>query len=507
VRRFLTIGFVVAVLATLSANIGTAWPSPHRARAIELRSTATALAGVVNVRTLPRIKAIRHSPVSFPLRRGPGSSSGAVSAAVEPPATPLTTITHGTPLPSALASGNNPFQLTPPDMGLAVGSGKEVEMINVVGRIWTGTTAGSVFGLGSFFLAPSDSLSDPWVLFDTGSGRFFAGIFDISIGGEIMAASQTSDPSGSWWIYKIPYQGVSGGGCPDQGKGGVDDDVVALGFNEFSAAGCAGGGGSFLGAGIEIFNKAQMMAGALLHYSFTNPLSQYFSLVPAQALSATTTENFAALNSGTGTKLHRVTSVGVPGVGAGPVLTTQPDLAVPSYSNPPKAAQNGTTKTVDTGDDRVQHVAWRTNALVLSATVGCKPSGDTTTRSCARIIEVNTTSNTLTKSATLSKNGHYYYYPAASITSANNVVVTFAHSSSTIFPALMASAGAIGGAFAAPITAKAGTAANTTGRYGDYFAVAIDTVNPANAWIAGEIGGTSGSAFKWGTAVVPVTIT
>ena len=59
-----------------------------------------------------------------------------------------------------------------------------------------------------------------------------------------MAVSQTSDPSGSWFLYRIRYPstagGITAGGCPDQGKGGVDSNVVGLGFNEFATSGVPG---------------------------------------------------------------------------------------------------------------------------------------------------------------------------------------------------------------------------------------------------------------------------
>ena len=56
-----------------------------------------------------------------------------------------------------------------------------------------------------------------------------------------------------------------------------------------------------------------MMAGSTVNFTYTDPLSSYFSLVPADTLTASaTTEYFSSLNSGTGTALHRVTSVGVP---------------------------------------------------------------------------------------------------------------------------------------------------------------------------------------------------
>jgi hypothetical protein len=478
------------------------------------------LAGTVNVARLPRYKPSTHRTVRIPLRRGPQSPArpgpaapGGTAAA----AGVLTTVTPGTPLSGALGDGDNGsvagVQVTPPDMGFAANGTKEVELINLVGKIWTGSTPGTAFSLANFFSpsSPGDSISDPWIKWDAGSGRFFAGIFDISLGGEIIAVSQTSNPAGSWWLYRIQYLstagGITGGGCPDQGKGGVDNNVLGLGFNEFSESGVPGcpSAATFQGAGLEVFNKSQMMAGATVNFVYTNPLAGYFSLVPADTLTASaTTEYFSSLDSGTGTALHRVTSVGVPPATVN--LTALGDITVPAYSNPPKAVQKGTATTIDTGDDRTQNVVILGTKMTVTATVGCKPSGDATTRSCGRVYEVNNGSNTLKASRTISKAGAYYFYPAATFVGTSGTVgVSVGRSSSTAFGSLYTTAGTWGGTLASPKQVKAGTATNTTGRYGDYNAAAPQPGTTNKFWVAGEIGGTSGSAFKWNTAAGPVT--
>jgi hypothetical protein len=472
----------------------------------------------VNVAKLPRFSPSAHRNFTIPLRRGPQSSAKPAPAPPGGAATgsALTAVTPGTPLSGALGDGDNGtaagVQLTPPDMGFSANGTKEVEFINVVGKIWTGTTPGPAFSLASFFSpgSPSDFLSDPWVKWDAGSGRFFAGILDVSLGGEIMAVSQTSDPAGTWNLYRVRYPstagGITAGGCPDQGKGGVDNNVVGLGFNEFATSGTPGcpNTATFRGAGLEVFNKSQMLAGATVNFVFTDPLSSYFSLIPADTLTASaTTEYFSSLNSGTGTALHRVTSVGVPP--ATVTLTPLADITVPGYSEPPKAPQKGTTAKIDTGDDRTQNVVALGSMMTVTATVGCKPSGDTTKRSCGRVYEVNNGTGTLTASRTISKAKTYFFYPAATLVGTGEVCVSVGRSSSTTFGSLFTTAGTWGGTLAAPVQVQAGTAANTSGRYGDYNAAAPQPGTTNQFWVAGEIGGTSGSTIKWNTAAGPVT--
>ena len=528
-RRTITFGAAVALLVASVIGAFLAGPAAASskagaraggARVIAQNSASVGLAGTVNVARLPRLKPSKRGTFVIPLRRGPQSPAG--GGALSPggaaaPAGLSLTVTPGTPLSSALGDGANGSllgtQLTPPDMGFTANGTKEVEFVNLVGKIWTGTTPGTAFSLVSFFSpsSPSDSVSDPWVKWDAGSGRFFAGIFDISLGGEIMAVSQTSNPGGSWFLYRVQYPstagGITAGGCPDQGKGGVDSNVVGLGFNEFSESGVAGcpSAAALQGAAVEVFNKSQMLAGSSLNFTFTNPLSSYFSLVPADTLtSSATTEYFASLSSGTGTALHRVTSVGVPP--ATVTLTALADITVPGYSNPPAAAQKGTTTKIDAGDDRTQNVVALGTDMTVTATVGCTPSGDTTTRSCGRVYEVNNGTSALAKSLTISAAKTYYFYPAATFVGTSDVGVSIGRSSSTAFGSLYTTAGTWGKALAASVRVRAGTASNTTGRYGDYNAAAPQPGTTNQFWVAGEIGGTSGTTFKWNTSAGPVTV-
>jgi hypothetical protein len=198
------------------------------------------------------------------------------------------------------------------------------------------------------------------------------------------------------------------------------------------------------------------------------------------------------------------------GSGSDVTLTAIPDVTVPAYSNPPKAEQSGTTKKIDSGDDRTQNVSVSGTKLTLAATVGCKPSGDTVKRACGRIYEVDDTSTAapaLKKSLTISAVGTYFIYPAATVLGTNTVAVSIGQSTSSTFGSLFTTAGKWGQALASPVQVKAGTAKNTTTRYGDYFAIAVQPGTTNQYWIAGEIGGTSGSSYKWNTAAGVVTVT
>jgi hypothetical protein len=503
-----------AVTGMIAAMLGGATiQASASAHHIATHPATMRLVGVVDVGSLPKVtghKAGTGTMRSIPLRTAPGSAGAAVPVgrtAATNGRSPLFSFAKGTVLPSPLKDSDNTSGLTPPDMGVGADSTHVVQMVNVVGKIWTGGVAGAAFQLSSFFLAGTHFVSDPWVFFDQESGRWFAGIFDVTNGGERIAVSTTGNPTGSWFVYSVQYPGAPGGGCPDQGKGGVDSDILALGFNEFSGVGCTGG---FLGAANEYFNKSQMIAGASVNFCYTNPDPTFFSLIPAQALTpGMTTMYLASVDSSIGTLLHRITSVGVPSATGCNTLTGLADLTVKKYNNPPAAPQPGTATKLASGDHRMQHVVQKvvgTNTeLLMTWGDKCKPAGDTTARACARVTATNETAGTLLFSKDVATLGAYNVYPAATWNSSNDIVVAFGQCSSSIMPQLMASASKGTMAFQAPIVLNTGTNPNTTGRYGDYFAVAQDPANLNNIWTAGEIGGPVNN--DWQTAVVEVNVT
>src|SRR5438270_2282253 len=86
----------------------------------------------------------------------------------------------------------------PPDVVVAAGPGFLVQMVNLAARMWQtapGAQATQVqtVALGDFFRAGHDRLTDPRVLYDAPSGRWFASISDIDTSGVLLAVSRGSD--------------------------------------------------------------------------------------------------------------------------------------------------------------------------------------------------------------------------------------------------------------------------------------------------------------------------
>src|SRR5207244_3104210 len=186
---------------------------------------------------------------------------------------------------SGLDSTNLPG-VNPADVQLAAGPGTLVETVNTAIAIWTtgGATPQLVRSqhLGAFFSNAStnrtgDAMTDPRVIYDNVSGRFFAAVFDITRVELDVAVSATSDPDGAWTIYPLPS-----GGCPDQPRLGTSDAVVVVTDDQFSS--CRGRG-VFLGGEVNVLSKQDLLAASPSpRRSHFGPDNRFAAITPAQSL-------------------------------------------------------------------------------------------------------------------------------------------------------------------------------------------------------------------------------
>ncbi len=233
--------------------------------------------------------------------------------------------------------GGNQFSVEPPDQALCVGNGYEVEATNDVINVYNAagasvlpdnTSTNIVSGfprnvnhavdLNSFYsyapainrstLVRGPFVTDPSCLYDAATQRFFVVVLTLEtfpngaftlVNHLDIAVSQTSNPTGSWNIYKVDVTsdgspGNTGGPCPclgDYPHIGADANGFYITTNSYPW-----GPGSFDGAQIYAFSKAQLAAGAasvtMQHIdttgmvNATSPVSQTepgFTVWPAQS--------------------------------------------------------------------------------------------------------------------------------------------------------------------------------------------------------------------------------
>jgi len=108
------------------------------------------------------------------------------------------------------------FVLEPPDQGLCVGNGKVLELVNVVGQVYStgGSKQGRAFYLNDFFNEDPNTAnaSDPSCYYDQATKRFYADMlfYDSDSSGNFtgasridIAVSDTGDAAGKYHVYSF----------------------------------------------------------------------------------------------------------------------------------------------------------------------------------------------------------------------------------------------------------------------------------------------------------------
>ncbi len=369
---------------------------------------------------------------------------------------------------------------SPPDVQVAVGPNHVTEFVNVAGKIWTkqGTSV-STFSLYSFFtIGITHNIADPKILYDSQSGRWFASILDFSANTVVLAVSTSNDPTVSGWhIYNL----TSFSNCPDQPILGISDDKIVLSSNEFTDN-CSQTS-SFVGAQYAVLNKAQAVAGTSVSSQYSTPDLSRFSIHPVQSLSSTSALYMISTDQ---SALNQIQLFSVTGTVPSATVSTS-NIPISQIQEPIAGVQPGTF-AIDTNDARILDAKWYQNKLWFSFDDSCTPSGDTQIRSCAHIALIDTSSNTMTQNMEFGSLGNYYYYPALGVDSSGNLVVIFGYSSSVTYPSLAVTTQATSdpaNTLESPIILASGSAADASGRYGDYFGAASDP-SVIKVWVAGE---------------------
>lgn len=376
----------------------------------------------------------------------------------------------------------------PPDVQIAVGPTAIDEMTNLEEAVYS--TTGTLLNhenLSSIFLAPPGSLSDPRILYDNLSGRWFASIADISSFTTLLAVSSSSDPLGSWVVYSLPTNGstVSYPVLPDEPYLGVSSTMVSVSRNDYNTT-------TSLVEGTEysVLNKSAMLAGQGVAYHSWGPFVGGASYYPnARAVDALTPTDLAYFQLVNPSSYYvSIVMAGVPP--ALPTMTVTSSLLGAVDSAPPPAAQPGTSYTLDTSDGRIQSAVWQ-NGIVTTALVDSCNGGLT---GCARITQAYTSNSTIIQDSSWLTN-YSFTYVSATVDGAGNILLSVGLSSAILYPSFGTAAilqnepgyadGWIVRLGSASWTAAFACNASDVCRYGDYFGAANDPMSNT-VWVAGE---------------------
>jgi hypothetical protein len=421
------------------------------------------------------------------------------------------------------------LNVAPPDTQLAAGPNHLMAVVNDLARIINRTTSATlVFDTNTFFKVPNGFIaSDPKIVFDAASGRWylstlaFDGVTSITFDSYVfLAVSTSSDPTASWTIYGLLDQHASHMLC-DQPHLGFTDDKITITCDEF------GSNGFFQGDILLVVDKTAALNGtAAAEYVQAFPDTNQGSLQPVYSTTSTTIVPPLAVRPVSIQYIVWMPSggYGIMAVMGNPAQQNigwaQARVAINSNSLPPRAAESGTTSTIDTGDLRLDSAVYQSGVIWAAGGDSCIPNGDTVQRACLKLFQIKVSGfpfQTLSVSVTedfdvgmfVQGTGDYLYYPAVTMDRGGTTYISYTESSTADLPTvyvsdiIAANAGAIdqtvlvqvgAGAYVGPASAAGGS------RFGDYSAAAPDPNESHTVWIAGEVGAYEMNHLDdWGT--------
>jgi hypothetical protein len=386
----------------------------------------------------------------------------------------------------------------PPDVTVAAGPNHVVETVNNGLSIFSKTGAPlSTVRLNPFFLVANDHrLSDPEVMFDALSGRWFISILDFGQFGNpicvssgnpnscfvFVAVSQTNDPTGQWWIYSFGWGSV----LPDQPRIAANDDKLLIGVNDFNT-------GLPPAAELLVVDKTALISGSGPSIQFSGPQPSEFSMLPVKSLSSTSCV-FVVSVGHFGTSQLRLSQVcGNPATGGSTFNINMALIPMAASITPPQGAQLGSTVPIDTADGRMSTAAYYNGKIWDGFNDGCVPNGTSNAQACVRIQELNVFNLAagLLIDTNIAMQLTDNYYPALSIdnTAHMRFVLGFSNSA-TSFPSLLAGDDTFTFALLRSGSTSiddGGFGPNPRPRYGDYFGAAVDP-SGNSIWGVGEYG-------------------
>jgi Secretion system C-terminal sorting domain len=415
--------------------------------------------------------------------------------------------------------------VNPPDPTLCVGPNHIIQMINgtsgALFRVYNKT--GGILLNTTFMdaITGRGGLGDPIALYDQFADRFviteFANRAETGSEGLIFAVSRTNNPTGAWNVYFFSTGTV----FPDYPKYSIWNNAIYGTTNDFTA--------SYVGSSAYAFDKAAMYAGAASvgaqRFSLGNTSKSFSScpvLLQGTTLPPAGTGGLIAYMSAdefTSSTLDR-DSIGLLEFRvnfATPALSTlvaRASLATAAYTANVCSAFRGQCVPMPGTASRLESLQGRTmnqpvyrrygtyEAIALNHTVdrGTNVAG-------VRWYEIRKTTGNwfIQNQSTFSPDLTHRFMAASCLDSRGNLALIYNASSSTVFPGIRATARRVCdpvNTLATPeVTIIAGTASNSSTRYGDYSHLVADP-DGVRFWATGQYN----AAGTWSTRIAAFNV-
>ena len=432
-----------------------------------------------------------------------------------PLGTPNNLITGGmlqdsriTPGFTSLFPGMSATAFEPPDPDIAVGPTHIVEVVNSDIAFFN-KTGTKIFQQTeqTFFksIAPDAFDYDPKVIYDQVAKRFVVidlGLNDVASSGTsnlLIAVSATSDPTGTWKLFKVDVKQTSGANTYwwDYPGIGYNKDMIAFSGNMFAMTGSSG----FNGVQLVAFDKALLYSGTATPNKFS--VADGFTIQLAKTEDATSPSVYGVeVQSQTSMRLTAITKAN------GVFSVAQHVVPVPQWFNNNGFIAGPGGVAVQTNDPR-QLTATSFNGHLLSS--HCVGVSAGTTFPAARWYDFKTNNWPISGTPTLTQSGqldppggHGYTFPAIQIDKKGGIGMTFSMIG-TSTPGKVMGTGRKPtdppGTMGTPIVLDVSTSGTYNGfstRWGDYFDLELDPTDSTTFWAVGMGAGANG---RWQTFI------
>jgi hypothetical protein len=502
-----------AALAPVAAGQPKADGARWQTRTAELRARTTPRGAAKQAkehprpahRALPRLTVTprtggrppKAAPEPTLLPAGGEPAEGGVLA----PAAPLLV---SSPQFDGIANADQADIYEPPDPWIAAGPSHVVQVVNGLVRISgkTGAEIVTVPNWAFFSLGPDELDADPRIIYDDYHDRWLGVLLSRPDDGSFadnylnLAVSETSDPTGAWSIFWLPYAEY----LPDYPGIASSTDKIVLSANEFEY------GTTFAGASVAVIPWSQVAAGTAVSYTWWG-WGDVWTIRPAQVLSPSAdvhlvasdylSEQFAP---------HEILYAKVTGAASSPIEPSWASAGVGldwdyAYSCEPQPRQPGSPATIaEAVDARITDAVWRNGALWFASTYPISDDGGTTCDLWARAtaLDVSGGAPATIVDVAFGSEGWDAFFPGVGISGDGTVFFVYSVSSPSAYVSTYARTWTPAYGWVAPQLIAAGEGTYSGSRWGDYVGVAADPSASAGAWQANEIPTADGS---WRTVV------
>jgi hypothetical protein len=401
----------------------------------------------------------------------------------------------------------------PPDPVIATGPNHVVVVVNSHWSAYTkaGSLATGPTSLSNFFSSvdpPGDFVFDPKVIYDHYRDRFIilAPATNFSDSAAYMvAASNSSDPTGSWWFYSLDAtldDTTQSSNWADFPGLGFDEEALYITSNQYAFS------GGFQYAKLRIVHIDSLYSGApAVWVDFWDMRNQFgnriFTLKPAHTFNGSGDPEYLLNTRPGGTNYVNLWSVTDPS--GTPTLTREADLIIRNYSAPPNAEQMGSGTRIHTGDSRTHDIMAR-DGILYAAFTESEDWGSGGTESAIRFLKIDAVSEVVLEDITFGSNNLYYFYPNVYADELGDVVMVYNRSGTSEYVGVHFTAKLVSSnIWEASQLLKAGEAPYVRldgfnrNRWGDYSGAALDPTGatPRSIWIYGEYARPSNQWRTW----------